>query len=150
MAGIFAVVAGVFFIAGGTGLFRAAHDPAKRAGIRTGMLYGLLTGVFIASYTVVDGYAVKFVLMSPILLDYYGNFVRLLFLLPTVLRDRATAARHWRKQWKHALVVATHQPDRLRARALCHEGRAALARCARARGLDAVRRADRRTIAWRA
>ena len=110
VAGIFAVVAGVFFIAGGMGLFRAAHDPAKQAGIRTGMLYGLLTGVFIAAYTVVDGYAVKFVLMSPILLDYYGNFVRLLFLLPTVLRDRATAARHWRKQWKHALVVAVISP----------------------------------------
>ena len=110
VTGIFAVVAGVFFIAGGMGLFRAAHDPAKQAGIRTGMLYGLLTGVFIAAYTVVDGYAVKFVLMSPILLDYYGNFVRLLFLLPTVLRDRATAARHWRKQWKHALVVAVISP----------------------------------------
>ena len=58
----------------------------------------------------VDGYAVKFVLMSPILLDYYGNFVRLLFLLPTVLRDRATAAQHWRKQWKYALVVAAISP----------------------------------------
>ena len=110
VAGIFAVVAGVFFIAGGMGLFRAAHDPAKQAGIRTGMLYGLLTGVFIAAYTVVDGYAVKFVLMSPILLDYYGNFVRLLFLLPTVLRDRTTAARHWREQWKYALVVAAISP----------------------------------------
>src|SRR6478609_7163391 len=80
MAGILAVVAGVFFIAGGPALFRAAHDPVKKAGIRKGMVYGLLTGVFIASYTVVDGYAVKFMLMSPILLDYYGNFVRLLFL----------------------------------------------------------------------
>jgi drug/metabolite transporter (DMT)-like permease len=110
VAGIFAVVAGVFFIAGGTGLFRAAHDPAKQAGIRKGMFYGLLTGVFIASYTVVDGYAVKFVLMSPILLDYYGNFARLLFLLPTVLRDRVTAAEHWRRQWKYALVVAAISP----------------------------------------
>ena len=110
VAGIFAVVAGVFFIAGGPGLFRLAHDPAKRAGVRVGMLYGLLTGVFIAGYTVVDGYAVKFVLMSPILLDYYGNFVRLLFLLPTVLRDRTTAARHWREQWKYALVVAAISP----------------------------------------
>jgi drug/metabolite transporter (DMT)-like permease len=108
--GIFAVVAGVFFIAGGPGLFRAAHHPAKRAGIHTGMLYGQLTGVFIAGYTVVDGYAVKFVLMSPILLDYYGNFVRLLFLLPAVLRDRVTAALHWRRQWKYALVVATISP----------------------------------------
>ena len=110
VAGIFAVVAGVFFIAGGTGLFRAAHDPAKQAGIRKGMLYGLLTGVFIASYTVVDGYAVKVVLMSPILLDYYGNFARLVLLLPTVLRDRVTAAEHWRRQWKHAVVVAAISP----------------------------------------
>ena len=110
VAGILAVVAGVFFIAGGTGLFRAAHDPAKQAGIRKGMIYGLLTGVCIASYTVVDGYAVKVVLMSPILLDYYGNFARLVFLLPTVLRDRATAAQHWRKQWKHALIVAAISP----------------------------------------
>lgn len=61
----------------------------------------------------VDGYAVKFALMSPILLDYYGNFVRLLFLLPTVLRDRATAGQHWRKQWKqwkYAVVVAIISP----------------------------------------
>jgi drug/metabolite transporter (DMT)-like permease len=110
VTGIFAVVAGVFFIAGGTRLFRAGHDPAKQASIRMGIFYGLLTGVFIASYTVVDGYAVKFVLMSPILLDYCGNFVRLLFLLPTVLRDRVTAIQHWRKQWKHALVVASISP----------------------------------------
>src|SRR4051812_22306029 len=92
--GIFAVVVGVFFIAGGPGLFRVAHDPAKHAAVRTGMLYGLLTGVFIAAYTVIDGYAVKFLLMSPILLDYYGNFARLALLMPTVLRDRVTAAQH--------------------------------------------------------
>lgn len=110
VAGIFAVVTGVFFLAGGPGLFRAAHDPARRAAIRTGMFYGVLTGVFIAGYTVIDGYAVKVVLMSPILLDYYGNLVRLLFLLPSVLRDPVTAARHWRLQWKHALVVATISP----------------------------------------
>ena len=110
VAGIFAVVTGVFFLAGGPGLFRVAHDPARRAAVRTGMLYGVVTGVFIAGYTVIDGYAVKVVLMSPILLDYYGNLVRLLFLLPSVLRDRVTAARHWRLQWKHALVVATISP----------------------------------------
>src|SRR5581483_7512325 len=86
------------------------HDPANRARVRTGVVYGILTGVFIASYTVVDGYAVKFALMSPILLDYYGNFVRLVFLVPTVLRDRVTAAQHWRRQWKYAVVVALISP----------------------------------------
>ncbi|MEO8203859.1 MAG: DMT family transporter [Betaproteobacteria bacterium] len=110
MVGILAVVAGVFFIAGGPALFRAAHDPAKKAGIRKGMAYGLLTGVFIASYTVLDGYAVKVIAMSPILLDYFGNLVRVVFLLPTMLRDRAVAAAHWRAQWKYALVVAIISP----------------------------------------
>ena len=110
VTGILAVVVGVFFIAGGPALFRVAHDPVKRAGVKKGMFYGVLTGVFIASYTVVDGYAVKFVLMSPILLDYYGHIVRLVLLLPTVLRDRATAADHWRWQWKYALIVAIISP----------------------------------------
>jgi drug/metabolite transporter (DMT)-like permease len=110
LLGIAGVVAGVFLIAGGPALFRAAHDPAKRAMVRKGMAYGLATGVFIASYTVVDGYAVKLLLMSPILLDYFSNFVRLGFLAPVVLRDRAAAAALWRSQWKYALVVALISP----------------------------------------
>ena len=110
VAGILLVVAGVFFIAGGTRLLRAGNDPAAHASVRRGVLYGLVTGVFIASYTVVDGYAVKRILMSPILLDYYGNFVRIALLLPAVLRDPATTRRHWRGQWKYALLVAAISP----------------------------------------
>ena len=78
--------------------------------VRRGIAYGLLTGVFIAAYTLVDGYAVKFLLMSPILLDYLSNFVRLGFLAPAVLRDRPAAAALWRGQWKYALVVAVISP----------------------------------------
>jgi drug/metabolite transporter (DMT)-like permease len=108
--GVVAVVAGVFLIAGGPGLFRAAQDSAKKARVHTGMAYGLVTGVFIASYTVVDGYAVKVALMSPILVDYFGNFVRLTLLVPTLLVDRSAAATLWRAQWKYALVVAALSP----------------------------------------
>lgn len=113
LLGIAAVVAGVFLVAGGPALFRAAHeahDAAKKAMLRKGMAYGLATGVFIAAYTVVDGYAVKLLLMSPILLDYFANFVRLGFLAPAVLRDRAAAADLWRRQWKYALLVAVISP----------------------------------------
>ena len=74
------------------------------------MFYGVLTGAFIASYTVVDGYAVKWLLMSPILLDYVGNFVRVLLLAPAVLRDRATAWVLWQRQWRFALAVAAFSP----------------------------------------
>ena len=110
VAGIAGVVVGVFLIAGGPGLWRAAHDPQRQQRVRKGMVYGLLTGVFIASYTVVDGYAVKVLLMSPILLDYMGNFVRMALLLPVVLRDRPTARAMWLQQRKYALIVGAISP----------------------------------------
>lgn len=108
--GIAAVVGGVFLIAGGPGLWRTAHDPVARERLHRGLAYGALTGVFIAGYSVVDGYAVKVLLMSPILVDYMGNLVRLVLFAPTVLRDRAQALRLWRLQWKHALGVAVFSP----------------------------------------
>lgn len=108
--GILGVVGGVFLIAGGPGLLRAAHDPAARERVHKGIAYGLLTGAFIASYTVVDGYAVKILLMSPILVDYMGNFVRVGLLAPVVLRDVRTARTLWLAQWRFALLVAVVSP----------------------------------------
>jgi drug/metabolite transporter (DMT)-like permease len=110
VAGIAGVVLGVFLVAGGPGLWRKKHDPAQRARVHKGIRYGVLTGAFIAAYTVADSYAVKFLAMSPILLDYFGNFVRLGLLLPAALHDRATTVRMWRAQWKYALLVAAISP----------------------------------------
>lgn len=110
VAGIAGVVLGVFLIAGGPKLFRAARDSAQRKRVHIGIFYGLLTGAFIACYTVVDGYAVKFMLMSPILIDYMGNFIRIVVLAPTYFQDRATAASLWKKQWKYALIVGAISP----------------------------------------
>lgn len=109
-SGIVAVVVGVFLIVGGPGLFRNSHSVEHRIRVRKGMLYGLLTGVFIASYTVVDGYAVKFVFMSPILVDYFGNFVRLAFLLPALFRSPNESRALWLAQWKYATVVGVISP----------------------------------------
>lgn len=108
--GLLAVVGGVFLIAGGPALWRAAHDQVHRQRVRTGVLYGLATGMFIASYTVVDGYAVKFALMSPILVDYMGNLIRLLLVGPTLLVDRPVVAQLWRAQWKYACIVGIISP----------------------------------------
>ena len=110
LAGIVGVVLGVFLVAGGPRLWHATHDAAQRERVRKGIRYGVLTGAFIASYTVVDSYAVKWLAMSPILLDYFGNFVRVLLLVPAALRDRATTAQLWRSQWKYALLVAAISP----------------------------------------
>lgn len=110
LSGILAVVGGVFLIAGGPGLWSAAHDPQQQARVRTGIFYGGLTGLFIASYTVVDGYAVKVALMSPILVDYFGNLVRLFFLVPVIWRDRPAAAQLWKQQKTYALIVGIISP----------------------------------------
>jgi drug/metabolite transporter (DMT)-like permease len=109
-AGVMAVVAGVFLVAGGPALVRNAHTSEQAIRLQKGMFYGLLTGVFIASYTVVDGYAVKFALMSPILVDYFGNFVRLAFLIPSVVRNPSEARSLWRSQWKYAVIVGVISP----------------------------------------
>ena len=83
---------GVFLIAGGPGLWRRRTTRRARARARRAAL-GRRTGLLIAVYTVLDGYAVKALLISPILVDYVGNLVRLPFMLPEVLRDRAGFAR---------------------------------------------------------
>jgi drug/metabolite transporter (DMT)-like permease len=126
LTGLLCVVAGIFMIAGGVRLFskktvgpssklppEQSADPsavpiAGRMG--KGIFYGCCTGFFIASYTLIDGYAVKKLHMSPLLLDYWGNLIRLLLLLPWVLRQRNTLRPLWRLQWKQALLVGVVSP----------------------------------------
>ena len=110
VAGVLAVCGGVFLIAGGPGLWRAAHDPVARERVHAGLKWGALTGALIAGYTVIDGYAVKVLLIGPVLLDYVGNLLRVPFLLPPVLRDRGGFVDAARVQWRYALVVATLGP----------------------------------------
>ncbi len=110
MAGVAGVVVGVFLIAGGPSLWSQANDPAQRERVRLGLAYGALTGTLIAGYTLIDGYAVTVLMVSPILVDWFGNLLRIPFLLPVALRDPAALREAWRTQWKHALVVAVFGP----------------------------------------
>ncbi len=108
--GALAVVCGVFLIAGGWAVWRKAHDVSQSERVRCGVLWGALTGVFIAGYSVVDGYAVKVLLLSPILVDYVGNLLRVPVMLPFALRDPRGFWQACRSQWRPALVVATLGP----------------------------------------
>ena len=110
VAGVAAVTLGVFFIAGGPALWAKVHDPLQRQRVRTGLAYGAATGALIAGYTLIDGYAVKVLLLSPIVVDYVGNQFRVPFLLPAALRDPAGFWRSWHTQWRYALVVAVLGP----------------------------------------
>jgi hypothetical protein len=54
-----------FLLAGGARLI-GTRDARARAGL----YWGACTGLFIASYTVVDGYAVRVLAVSPLFVDY--------------------------------------------------------------------------------
>ncbi|MEG0148886.1 MAG: DMT family transporter [Comamonas sp.] len=112
-AGIAGVVVGVFLIAGGPRMIaaiRMGESSEAKARVLSGLYYGLLTGMFIAAYTVVDSYAVKVMLMSPILVDYVGNLIRLVILAPLAVTDWSETRRLWRVQWRYAAVVAFFSP----------------------------------------
>jgi len=109
-AGVLMVCGGVFLVAGGPALWRGSQDAATRQRALAGVRWGALTGALIAGYTVIDGYAVKVLLIGPVLVDYVGNLLRVPLLLPPSLRDMAGLRSAWRGQWRHALVVATLGP----------------------------------------
>jgi len=109
-AGIAAVALGVFLIAGGPGIWRKARDAEQRVRLQAGLLYGLVTGVSIAAYTLVDSYSVKVLLLSPVLMFYGACCVQTLLMLAPTLRDRALSRQHWQRQWKHALLIGALSP----------------------------------------
>ena len=108
--GVLAVCAGVFIVAGGPAMLRGAHDAQQRARLRAGLTWGAATGVLIAGYTVLDGYSVKVLLLGPVILDYFGNLVRLPFMLPTALRDPRGFVDAWRRYKWHAVVLGAVSP----------------------------------------
>jgi drug/metabolite transporter (DMT)-like permease len=112
LAGVLAVCGGVFLIAGGPRLLvrHESVDPAAHARTRAGVAWGAATGVLIAGYSVIDAYAVKVLLIGPILLDYVGNLMRLPILAPLVWQHPQGLRPVWGAFWKPALVVAVMGP----------------------------------------
>jgi drug/metabolite transporter (DMT)-like permease len=102
VGGVVLIVCGIILVAG---LFRQEHR-APRAGI----FFGLGTGCFIAAYTINDGWAVKVLLISPLLVDYSGNLFRLAVLSPRAWRDRARVREEFRVYAKPAAVVSALGP----------------------------------------
>jgi drug/metabolite transporter (DMT)-like permease len=105
-------------VAGGAGLIVAGVLVIGLAGTRTrahgaiwpGIRWGAFTGTMIACYTIADGYTVRVLSLSPILLDYFGNLVRLAFLTPIALARREELASGWRKNAQVILSVGALVP----------------------------------------
>ena len=99
--GVAAVVAGVFVSAGAANLLRG--NPTRQR--NKGVLWGILTGVFIATYTVIDGWAIKTLGMQPVLFYSVGLLLRTLLLAPFALRPSAGLRVQWHtRRWAIILV----------------------------------------------
>jgi len=105
-AGIALIVAGILLVAGGHRLLIGGIGPRVRAGI----VWGALTGLLIATYTLLDGWTVKHLGMAPVLFYTLGLAFRSLMLAPFALRDRAALGAQWRTHWRHALGVGLLSP----------------------------------------
>jgi uncharacterized membrane protein len=77
---------------------------------RRAIAWGAVTGVTIAAYTLVDGYAVRALLLPPVLVDYAGNLLRLLVLTVVALRERSALAAEYRRCWREALGISILTP----------------------------------------
>ncbi|MFN7693137.1 MAG: EamA family transporter [Burkholderiales bacterium] len=104
--GIGGIVLGVLLISGL--LRRKPMTPAVAAGLR----WGALTGALIASYTVIDAWAIKRLGMHPVAFDYWCNLLRVPMLLPLwwQLSSRAALGRSWQLDRGAVLVVGAFAP----------------------------------------
>jgi drug/metabolite transporter (DMT)-like permease len=105
VAGLVLVVAGIALIAT-QGRLGAFAQPGGQAGLR----WGAATGGLIASYTVVDAYAVKALGVAPVVLDWFSNLMRFFLLLPLVLANPGRARVAMRGYWGLALGVGLLSP----------------------------------------
>jgi drug/metabolite transporter (DMT)-like permease len=103
MAGAALVSLGILLASGGLSAFRQSAN-------RAGLFWGIATGCTIAAYTLVDGYSVKTLLLSPFLVEYAGNLFRGVVLSGGALRQRGSLWTECLQCWKEALGIATLTP----------------------------------------
>ncbi|WP_410649034.1 EamA family transporter [Amycolatopsis sp. cmx-4-54] len=108
LLGAFLVVAGVLVI--GTGRAPAHADAADRAARRKGLVYGLLTGLTIAAYTLWDAHSVTGLGVPPIVYFGTGAIVQSLVMTPYALKDREEVSWLWREHKREVIVVGVLSP----------------------------------------
>ena len=110
IVGIAAIVAGVVLIGIPGAGRRPASPPAEPAPARAAIAFALLTGTFIASYTIWDKYAVAHLHTPPILQGYACFPIMTVVFAPVVLRDRQRLADVWRSFRLQVLGAAVLAP----------------------------------------
>jgi drug/metabolite transporter (DMT)-like permease len=104
--GIALILVGVFLCSNKGGAANT-HDPTQR---QRGVVWGLLTGLCIAAYTVLDGWAIKTLGMVPLLFYSVGLVWRSLLLAPLALRQPHQLREQWRQHRRSIVLVGVLSP----------------------------------------
>jgi drug/metabolite transporter (DMT)-like permease len=102
-SGIFLITLGVFLLTGERGSLRGP-------GLGPGVVYGLMTGGFIAAYTLWDKHAVSALLIPPLLQSWATTVVTVALLTPLAVRHRKETLSLWRAYKPEVLGIALLSP----------------------------------------
>ena len=108
--GILLIGGGVFALAWESAGATTGACPAERRARRLGVAYGVLTGAFIAGYTLWDKQAVSGLALSPVLYYWAALSVQALLLAPVALRRKDEVRAAWRTHRSEVLGVAVLSP----------------------------------------
>lgn len=99
-------VAGILFIVAGLIILGVPAASAAKAITAKAITFALITGVFIATYTLWDKYAVSTLKIPPLVQGYVSLPVMALMFTPFALRDRERTARVWLTYRRQVLGAA--------------------------------------------
>lgn len=101
--GVIFIIGSIFVITGGLQAIRDAKALVP-------LLYGLLVGVFISGYTLLDKGAVSVMMISPILLNYGSNLAQLIILGPIAKRKWSDVRYDWAHHRTEVIGVGILSP----------------------------------------
>ena len=99
-------VVGALLIIGGVMVLAGNFARLRQSGTRAAVGYALITGLFIAAYTLWDKQAVSRFAIMPMVLDWGANVGRAILLTPFALRYSEEAVIEWREHKWEAVAVA--------------------------------------------
>jgi drug/metabolite transporter (DMT)-like permease len=101
---------GALLIIGGAVILTTNLSQLRQTGARDAMLYALVTGLFIAAYTLWDKQAVSHFAVAPLVLDWGANVGRALLLTPLAVKYSDEAVAEWRAHKYEAISCAVLIP----------------------------------------
>jgi len=104
--GIVLILCGVFLVSGGMKIFAGPRNPDLQRGVS----WGVLTGVLISCYTLVDGWTIRSLGASPVLFYGIGLLFRTLLVTPFALRNTDQLRLQWHQHKRNIIAVGILSP----------------------------------------